>query len=202
HFLEDKAAGTEDKTKKNRKNQSQGRSTAKEKPQSVLTKNRTVKPAQSSSLKADSNTSHTAGKSDSDPSFISIDADIKEGNLEDSDKNFEQIKSNNLKTANLSDSSGRKTFSKQLARSISRQQTAHQSQNARHAGEWKHHRFVLKDGNTINITSRTSNGALQLQLNAGPGELGKIIQQHLHDIQQHVQQQLGIEIDLQLQNFG
>src|SRR5699024_686027 len=30
HFLEDKAAGTEDKTKKNRKNQSQGRSTAKE----------------------------------------------------------------------------------------------------------------------------------------------------------------------------
>src|SRR5699024_3406167 len=76
------------------------------------------------------------------------------------------------------------------------------SQNARHAVEGKHHRFVLKDGNTINITSRTSNGALQLQLNAGPGELGKIIQQHLHDIQQHVQQQLGIEIDLQLQNFG
>ncbi|HYW36184.1 MAG TPA: hypothetical protein VE868_12300 [Balneolaceae bacterium] len=108
-----------------------------------------------------------------------------------------------LNTSQLTEAAGRKTFSRQLAQQVSQQHFSQQTQSAsRQASVWKHHRLLLNDGKTIHIASRNSNGALQLQLNAGNGQLGKILHQHLQEIQQHLQEQLNIDINLQLQDFG
>ncbi len=118
----------------------------------------------------------------------------------DRDITIKEVENKNLKTIQLSNTGGRSKFSKFLAH-VARQQLSGRAPTSRQTTEWKHHRFILKDGNTVNIAAKTSSGALQLQLSAGNGELSKILQRHLPDIQQHVQQELEIEIDLQLQDF-
>lgn len=109
---------------------------------------------------------------------------------------------NGLKTVNFAEPAGRKAFSRQLARQVGRPQFRRQASSTKQTTAWDHHRLRLNDGKSIHIASRTSNGALQLQLNVGNGQLGKILQQHLQEIQQHLQQQLNIDINLQLQDFG
>ncbi|MGD8428089.1 MAG: hypothetical protein PVH63_10670 [Balneolaceae bacterium] len=98
----------------------------------------------------------------------------------------------------LNKSSGRRQFSVQMARQL-RQTTAEKSPATK---RWSHHRFVLDDGKSVNVSVRHADGAMQLQLSAGNSELSKIIHQHIDEIRQHLQKQMNIEINLQLQNFG
>lgn len=132
---------------------------------------------------------------------IQLDFDATKEQGTESETRSKEFTLSNFKSAHISEAAGRKSFSRQLAQ-VSRQQFSQTQGSSRQNGSWKHHRFVLKDGSSIHIAARSADGGLQLQLNAGNGELGKIIQQHLAEIQQHVQQELNIKIDLQLQNSG
>jgi hypothetical protein len=118
-----------------------------------------------------------------------------------SEKGFKEIHLNDFKSTRLAEAAGGKKFGRHLGE-ISRQQAGKSRETARQNTQWKHHRFVLKDGKALNISARSTEGALQLQLNAGNGELGKVLQQHLQEIKQHVQQELNIKVDLQLQDFS
>jgi hypothetical protein len=110
--------------------------------------------------------------------------------------------SSGIKLASPTDTVGRKAFSQQFAQQISQSFTQQMQSSSKQMTVWKHHRLQLQNGKSIHIVSRNSNGVLQLQLQAGNNQLGKILQQHLQEIQQHVQQQLNIDINLQLQDFG
>jgi hypothetical protein len=140
------------------------------------------------------------------PSFAEVKTDTNTGQeLKDETKqsSSQTLHSSELKTADLTEAAGQKTFSRQLAQQVSDSQFNRQmTSTSKQTEAWKHHHLTLNDGNAIHIASRTENGALQLQLNAGNGQLGKILQQHLQEIQQHVQQQLNVDINLQLKDFG
>lgn len=105
----------------------------------------------------------------------------------------------NMTIGQLTRSSGRREFSTQLVRQL--QQQAEQAK-AGSTQNWSHHRFLLDDGEAVNLAVRQGDGAMQLQLGAGNSELNKIIQQHIEEIRQHLQEQLDMNIDLQLQHFG
>ncbi len=99
----------------------------------------------------------------------------------------------------LNQTSGRREFSAQLVRHLQQQSGSGKSGSAK---AWNHHRFVMDDGQSLNVSVRHAEGAMQLQLSAGNGELNKIIQQHIDEIRQHLQEHVNVEIDLQLSNFG
>jgi hypothetical protein len=110
--------------------------------------------------------------------------------------------SSGMKLASPTDTVGRKAFAQQFAQQISQSFNQQMQSSSKQMTVWKHHRLQLQNGKSIHIAARNSNGVLQLQLQAGNNQLGKILQQHLQEIQQHVQQQLNIDINLQLQDFG
>ena len=93
---------------------------------------------------------------------------------------------------------GRRDMSVLVARNIQRG-WASQGQNME---QWQNHRFVFDDGKTFNISVRNTEGILQLQLGTGNSELSKLIQQNLNELHGYLQQQLNINIDLNMQNFG
>lgn len=99
----------------------------------------------------------------------------------------------------LNQTSGRREFSAQLVRHLQQQSGSGKSGSTK---AWNHHRFVMDDGQSLNVSVRHAEGAMQLQLSAGNSELNKIIQQHIDEIRQHLQEQMNVEIDLQLSNFG
>jgi len=67
---------------------------------------------------------------------------------------------------------------------------------------WHKHRILLDEGKSLNVAIRKGDGVIQLQLSSGNAEMNKIIQQHLNDIRQHLQQQLGMDVELHLQQDG
>lgn len=93
----------------------------------------------------------------------------------------------------------RRDLSAQVARQI---QKDIDQQLAKNSVGWKHHRVMLEDGKAINVSARQADGGLQLQLAAGSQELNKIIQQNLDEIRQHLQEQLDLDVELQLQYSG
>ena len=98
----------------------------------------------------------------------------------------------------INSATGRRAMSVQVAQSIQRG-LSHQSNNME---LWQKHRFVFDDGKTLNISVRNTEGMLQLQLGTGNSELSKLIQQNLNELHGYLQQQLNINIDLNMQNFG
>lgn len=98
----------------------------------------------------------------------------------------------------FSSSTGRRTFSTELVRQLQQSESSKPGSST----SWNHHRFTMDDGNAVNVAVRHADGALQLQISAGNTELNKIIQQHIDEIRQHLQEQMNVEIDLQMQHFG
>jgi hypothetical protein len=119
-----------------------------------------------------------------------------------SNNSSDDTSSSGMKLASPTDAAGRKAFGQQFAQQISQSFTQQMQSSSKQAAVWKHHRLQLQNGKSIHIAARNSNGVLQLQLQAGNDQLGKILQQHLQEIQQHVQQQLNIDINLHLHDFG
>lgn len=117
----------------------------------------------------------------------------------DNDEGRSFFKSNNANVGHASKNSGRGEFSTQMAKHLQKQ--AEQA-GAGAQKTWSHHRFVLENGEAVNLSVRQSEGVMQLQLSAGNSELNKILQQHINEIREHLQEQMSIDIDLQLQHFG
>lgn len=123
-------------------------------------------------------------------------ADTDSGDSEEG-KSF--LKLNNTSFTQLTKSSGRREFSTQMIKQLQKQ--ADQS-GLGTAKNWSQHRFLLESGESVNLAVRQSEGVMQLQLGAGNSELNKILIQHINEIRQHLQDQMNIDIDLQLQQFG
>lgn len=117
----------------------------------------------------------------------------------DSEEGKSFIKLNNTGFNQLTKSSGRKEFSTQMVKQLQKQ--ADQSSLGT-AKNWSQHRFVFETGDSVNVAVRHAEGVMQLQLGAGNSELNKILVQHINEIRQHLQEQMNIDIDLQLQQFG
>ncbi len=109
------------------------------------------------------------------------------------------VKLNNTSFNQLTKSSGRRDFSTTMIKHLQKQ--ADQSALGT-AKNWSQHRFVLESGDSVNVAVRQAEGVMQLQLGAGNSELNKILVQHINEIRQHLQEQMNIDIDLQLQQFG
>jgi len=62
---------------------------------------------------------------------------------------------------------------------------------------WQKHNFVLEDGKNINLSARQNDGVLQLKIGSSHSELGRLLQQYQHEIRQHLEQECGLEVDLQ-----
>lgn len=73
-------------------------------------------------------------------------------------------------------------------------------QSAQEQQVWHRHRLVMDNGQTLNVSARTSDGVLHLQLAGGNQDLNKLLQQHLQEIQNHLQEQMHVQVDLQFQN--
>lgn len=66
---------------------------------------------------------------------------------------------------------------------------------------WQKHNFVLDDGKEIQLSARQGNsGVLHLKLGSLQGDLNRLLQQHQQQIREHLEQECGTEIDLQLDN--
>jgi len=105
----------------------------------------------------------------------------------------------NAASTQITTHGGRREMSIQVAQKI--QQSLNQT-FIKKTEQWQNHRFVFDDGNSLNVSVRQAEGGLQLQLATGNSELNKLIQQHLSDIQRHLQEQMNMDIDLGMQNFG
>lgn len=117
----------------------------------------------------------------------------------DSEEGKSFLKLNNTSFNQLTKSSGRREFSTQMVKQLQKQ--ADQS-GLGTAKNWSQHRFVLESGDSVNVAVKQAEGVMQLQLGAGNSELNKILVQHINEIRQHLQEQMNIDIDLQLQQFG
>ncbi|MDR8394251.1 hypothetical protein NC796_24090 [Aliifodinibius sp. S!AR15-10] len=67
---------------------------------------------------------------------------------------------------------------------------------------WQKHNFTLDDGKKIHLSARQVKGVLQLKLGSLHGDLNRLLQQHQQQIREHLEQECGTEIDLQLENSG
>lgn len=103
-----------------------------------------------------------------------------------------------LNTSQLRSSSVRQKLSMHIARAV-RQELA-QSRGGSEA-QWQHHRFVLDDGQSVNVSFRQVEGAIQLQLGSGSTEMNKLLQQHLGEIREHLRQELDMDVNLEFQDF-
>lgn len=117
----------------------------------------------------------------------------------DNEEGKSSMKLNNTSFNQLRKDSGRREFSTQIVKQLQKQ--ADQS-GLGAAKNWNQHRFILENGESVNLAVRQSEGIMQLQLGAGSSELNKILHQHINEIREHLQEQMNIDIDLQLQNFG
>lgn len=68
------------------------------------------------------------------------------------------------------------------------------------AEQWQRHKFILDDGQHLNVSVRQMDGVLKLHIGAGNAEINRILHQHLQEIKHHMQENFQLEIDLQLQN--
>ncbi len=109
------------------------------------------------------------------------------------------LKFNGVNVSQMSRNSGRREFSVQLVRHLQQQSETSKSGSSQ---RWSHHRLVMDDGQALNVSVRQAEGAMHLQLSAGNSELNKIIQQHIDEIRQHLQEQMNVEVNLQFQHFG
>ncbi len=62
---------------------------------------------------------------------------------------------------------------------------------------WQKHSFELEDGNNIELTTRNVDGVLQIKIAASNSELNRLLQQHLQEIKDHLENELTQELDLQ-----
>ncbi|MDZ7772882.1 MAG: hypothetical protein U5K31_09105 [Balneolaceae bacterium] len=95
-------------------------------------------------------------------------------------------------------SSSRQKLSVHIARAVRQEMQA----GGKPESQWRHHRFLLDDGQSVNISFRQSEGAIQLQLGTGNTELNRLLQQHVEEIRQHLRQELDVDVDLEFQHFG
>lgn len=120
------------------------------------------------------------------------------GGSDDSERG-EMRKLEALNTSQLRNSSSvRQKLSMHIARAV-RQELA-QSRGGSEA-QWQHHRFVLDDGQSVNVSFRQAEGAIQLQLGSGSAEMNKLLQQHLGEIREHLRQELDVDVNLEFQDF-
>ncbi|WP_138430789.1 hypothetical protein [Fodinibius saliphilus] len=66
--------------------------------------------------------------------------------------------------------------------------------------QWQKHNFVLDDGKKVQLSVRESKGVLQVKMGSVNTELSKLLQQNLQHIRDHLKQEFGTDIDLQLEN--
>lgn len=65
---------------------------------------------------------------------------------------------------------------------------------------WHKTRFVTDEGEALNMAVRKTDGVLQLQINGGSPELTRIIQQHVQEIRENLQQKLDVRVEVQFTN--
>ena len=73
-------------------------------------------------------------------------------------------------------------------------------QSAQEQQIWQKHRLVMDNGQTLNVSAKTTDGVLHLQLSGGNQDLNKLLQQHMQEIQTHLQEKMHVQVDLQFQN--
>ena len=127
---------------------------------------------------------------------------VQDGGASASDNN-EQQKEFRFSLSNSTGSAGdaasvKKNVMQKLV-SFMRQQQVQKNQQTE---LWQKHRLVLDDGKAVHVASRTAEGLLTLQLGVQNQELNKLLQQHLQEIKAHLQEQFGMNIDVQLQDSG
>ena len=93
----------------------------------------------------------------------------------------------------------RKQLPVQLTQMVQKQNFSQRSDGKQ---VWHKHRILLDEGKSLQVAMRKGEGLIQLQLSSGNSELSRIIQQHLSNLRQHLQQSLDIQIDLHLQQQG
>lgn len=62
---------------------------------------------------------------------------------------------------------------------------------------WQKHSFELDDGNKIELSTRNSDGVIQLKIASSNHELNKLLQQYGQEIREHLEKECELNIDLQ-----
>jgi len=65
---------------------------------------------------------------------------------------------------------------------------------------WNKHSFVLEDGSKIQLAARKLDGVIHLKIGSTSPELNRLLQQHQHDILEHLKKESKLEVDLQFDN--
>jgi len=68
--------------------------------------------------------------------------------------------------------------------------------------QWQHHKFIMDDGKSINVSIRQNGGVLHLQIGSQNAEMNRLLQQQIQDLRMQLQEHFNLEIDLQFQNSG
>ena len=147
-------------------------------------------------------TTHSASTADQE---FSLDTDKmvwKEHSTESSDakegKGSEQGRSSQMKLGQMSVSnmSVRRKIMPELTQKV--QQAAAKAKQSPET--WQKHNFVLDDGKKIHLSARQVEGVLQLKLGSLNSDLNRLLQQYQQQIKDHLKQECGTDIDLQLEN--
>lgn len=148
------------------------------------------------------NNTHSPSAGDQDVSFDKDKMVWKEYSTESVElkegKGSEQGRSAQMKLgqASISNISVRRKIMPGLTKSV--QQAA---AKARQAPEtWQKHNFVLDDGKKIHLSARQVEGVLHLKLGSLNSDLNRLLQQYQQQIKEHLKQECGTDIDLQLEN--
>ncbi|MEX2600512.1 MAG: hypothetical protein WD355_02610 [Balneolaceae bacterium] len=65
---------------------------------------------------------------------------------------------------------------------------------------WQKHNIEVEKGKNVQISVRKAEGVLQLRLGSSNPELNRLMQQYQHEIRQHLEEECGLEVDLQFDN--
>ncbi|REL38678.1 hypothetical protein DYD21_01640 [Rhodohalobacter sp. SW132] len=66
------------------------------------------------------------------------------------------------------------------------------------AEAWQKHTFTLENGKNIQLSAREVDGVLQIKLSSSSSELQKLLMDHQDEIRKHLEDEVNITIDLQL----
>jgi hypothetical protein len=70
---------------------------------------------------------------------------------------------------------------------------------AKDGQQWHRHRIIMDKGEALNLAMQKSDGTLQVHISTGNAEMTRMLQQHLQQIKAHLQEQLNMQVDVQLQ---
>lgn len=118
--------------------------------------------------------------------------ELKEGKVSDSQP-FGMMRLGQIPISNL-------MIRRNLLPGLTQQVVKAAGANSGSSEVWQKHNIEIEQGKNVQISVRKTEGVLQLRLGSSNPELNRLMQQYQHEIRQHLEEECGLEVDLQFDN--